>query len=83
MVQPSPAVPSTLPRPKRRFSHQPNDSPSPDSPSKNTCSRVQVSASDIPSVLVSPPKRHKKDEPNDDLAVWDKSDDIIIGMYSI
>ena len=81
MVRPSTAaIPSTPPC-SRGF---PRDSSSPDSPSKNTRSRTQVSESHntIP-VLVSPPKRRKKGEPDDDLAVWDKSDEEIIGVYLI
>ncbi len=76
----SSAIPSTPQRPSKRA--VPESSDSPDSPSKNTRSRnpVSNSQSDIP-VVVSPTKRRKKDEPDNDLAVWDQSDEEIIGAY--
>ena len=82
MVRPSAAViPSTPPHPSNERAF-PQDSSSPDSPSKNTWSCTQVSESQetLP-VLVSPTKRCRKGEPDDDLAVWDKSDEEIIGVY--
>lgn len=76
----SSAMPLTPQRPSKRA--LPESSDSPDSPSKNTRSRNPVSNSqpDIP-IVVSPTKRRKKDEPDNDLAVWDKSDEEIIGEY--
>jgi hypothetical protein len=79
MVRPSAAAIPSMPPRSRAI---PRDSSSPDSPSKNMWSRTQVSESQatLP-VLVSPTKRCKKGKPDNDLAVWDKSDEEIIGVY--